>query len=194
MTGLDKILAQIKADSDSVCADIKQKTLAQCDTIIAQAEKKAAAILSEGESKAHKAKCDIISRAESSADLDSRSVILRAKQDIIVSSLENARKYLCGLPSDEYFDLICKMISKYSENRDGYISFSKKDYDRLPSGFLKTINSCCKGTLSLQKETAEIDGGFILTYGGIEVNCSFCSLFSANNEIFCDEVSKILFA
>ncbi len=194
MTGLDKIIAQIQADSDSVCADIKSKTHVQCDKIIKDAQDRAQVILKDGERQAQQKKDEIISRAKSTADLESRAVILRAKQDIICSALDKARRYLCNLPDDEYFAVIYKMISKYSENSDGMLCLSKRDTDRLPADFIKEINNYSAGSLILQKEPVDIDGGFILIYGGIEVNCAFQSIFSAQNELFSDEASKILFA
>ncbi|MBQ8000687.1 MAG: V-type ATP synthase subunit E [Ruminococcus sp.] len=193
MTGLDKILAQIKADSDSLCADISEKSKTQCDSVLAQAQTRAEVILKEAESKAQRIKLDITDRARSKAKLESRSVILRAKQDIIRSALDNTRRFICNLPDTEYFDLIYKIIEKHKENREGVICFSKKDLDRLPKDFSEKVNSASEGVLSIQKTPVDIDGGFILNYGGIEVNCSFESFFSAHSELFSDEASKILF-
>ncbi len=193
MTGLDKIIAQIKADCDSVCADITSKADARCESIIREASNDAERIITDGKQKAQEIYDETLLRAKSSADLEIRSVILSAKQDIISSSLDEARKYLCKLPEEEYFDLIYKMISKYSEASEGEICLSKKDIDRLPANFLNRLSDVSKGSLSICREPVNIDGGFILIYGGIEVNCSFASLFSANSEAFSDEISKLLF-
>ncbi len=193
MTGLEKILAQIKDDSDNLCADIKSKTQVQCDSIIKDAQNWAQIILKEGELQSQQIRNEIISRAKSAAELESRTVTLRKKQDIISTALDKAREHLCNLPDYEYFAVIYKMVSKYSEKTDGVICLSKKDIDRLPVDFLIQINKCSSGTLSLQKEPADINGGFILIYGGVEVNCSFRSVFSAQKELFSDEASKILF-
>lgn len=194
MTGLEKILAQIKSDSDGVCAEIKSKTQSQCDCIIRDAQDRAQSIIAEGENKAQLKKNEIISRAKSAADLESRAVILKAKQEIISNALDTARQYLCSLPADKYFDLIYKMITKYSEQADGFIYMSMSDLKRLPDDFAIKINEFSKGKLSLQDTPVDIDGGFVLVYGGIEVNCAFQSIFNAQYELFSDEASKILFS
>lgn len=194
MTGLEKILAQIRSDSDNACADIKNRTDRQCDDIIANAQAQAALIIEAGDEAAKRKSNDIIDRAKSAADLEERSVMLRTKQEIISSALDSAREYLCTLPDEEYFDLILKLSAKYSEDGEGAMHFSQKDLSRLPADFESKLNKTVKGTVTVSKEPVSIDGGFILIYGGIEINCAFSSIFSAENERFSDEVAKLLFA
>ena len=47
--------------------------------------------------------------------------------------------------------------------------------------------------LTVSSETRDIDGGFVLTYGGIEENCSFDALFDSAHEMLQDKVQEILF-
>ncbi len=194
MTGLDKILAQIKADTDYTCADIKKKAEAQCTDILNSAHAEADKIRKKGEFEAEERSAEVLKRAESSAELQRRSVMLSAKQEIISASLESALDYLCDLPDNEYFELIYAMIAKYSETSDGEILVSSNDFSRLPNDFNNKVAESAKGTLSVSKETADIKGGFILKYGGIEVNCALESIFLAENECFSDTASRILFA
>ncbi len=194
MTGLDKILAQIKADTDYTCADIQKQADAKCTDILNSAHAEADKIRMNGESKAKEIAAELLKRAESSAELLRRSVMLSAKQEIISASLDSSLNYLCDLPDKEYFDLICAMIAKYSEPSEGVIILSSKDLSRLPKDFNSKVSECAKGILSLSDETADIKGGFILKYGGIEVNCALESIFLAENECFSDTVSRILFA
>lgn len=194
MTGLDKILAEIKTDSDNLCSTIESETDARCEAIIKEAEAKALKITSDGDIEADKVYDEIITRAKSSAQLEARSVLLHTKQDIITQSLESAKFYLCNLPVDEYFSLIYKMIKKYSEKTKGVICLSGKDIDRLPADFEDKLKLYANGSLSLCDVPVEIDGGFVLVYGAVEVNCAFSSVFLAEAELFTDEVSKLLFS
>ena len=50
-----------------------------------------------------------------------------------------------------------------------------------------------KGTLTLSSEPKEMDGGFILVYGGIEENCTIRAMFTARHDEWSDLVQKILF-
>lgn len=194
MTGLEKILAQIEADCANTCQDIITKAQTECDSIISNAQSEADKIKSKGKDKAQVFAKDIIARAHSTAELEKRSVLLSAKQQIIAEALDNARQFILSLPDDKYFDLIYSLIEKYSEDNTGEITFNIRDLKRIPKDFDKKVSSVAKGKLTLCKTPADIDGGFILTYGGIEVNCVISSIFSAESERFIDEISSLLFA
>ena len=194
MTGLDKIINQIQLDADNTTQGIKAKSEAQCTALLNEAEAEAQAILAKGKADADKKYNDIIKRAESAANLEERKITLLAKQDIIKSMISNALKNILNLPEDQYFELIYKLIEKYSLNSEGVISFNKTDLSRLPADFAEKANLISKGKLSLSETSAEIDGGFILTYGGVDVNCSISSLINDNSEKISDSVAQLLFA
>lgn len=193
MTGLDKIVARIKLDTDNAVNSISTKNKAECEKVLSEAKKKADAILCEGNTDSEKICKDIIARADSAAELKKRQILLETKQNIMSQMIEKALKYLESLPDDKYFELIYKMISKYSENASGVISMSSRDLIRLPADFAVKVSSLSKGDLILSKTPALIDSGFVLTYGGVDVNCSFKSLFSDNSERISDTVAHLLF-
>ena len=67
----------------------------------------------------------------------------------------------------------------------------------LPKGFEDTLNQALAekgGRLTVSGQAAAIDGGFILSYGGIEENCSFEALFDSAKETLQDKVQELLFA
>ena len=49
------------------------------------------------------------------------------------------------------------------------------------------------GTLTLSKEPADMTNGFIITYGGVEENCTFDAIFAERANEFKDLVQNILF-
>jgi len=193
MTGLDKILAQINSDTERTCEDIKNRSIQQCKDVINSATIEAKNIAQKAAENAENIKEDIILRAQSAAELQKSSVMLSAKQQIIARALDNALGYLIDLPQEKYFSLLYDMIEKYSEALDGEIHLSSRDLKRLPVDFLKNINTRSKGNLSLSQKPADIDGGFVLVYGGVDINCGFSALFAAETEHFSDEISRILF-
>ena len=194
MTGLDKIINQIQLDADNTTQGIKAKSEAQCTALLNEAEAEAQAILAKGKADADKMYNDIIKRAESAANLEERKITLLAKQDIIKSMISNTLKNILNLPEDQYFELIYKLIEKHSLISEGVISFNKTDLSRLPADFAEKANLISKGKLSLSDTPAEIDGGFILTYGGVDINCSISSLINDNSEKISDSVAQLLFA
>ena len=45
----------------------------------------------------------------------------------------------------------------------------------------------------LSDQTKEMDGGFVLTYGGIEENCTIRAVFAAKKDELSDKVHEMLF-
>ncbi len=197
MTGLEKLVKHIEDAAAS-----------SAQAMISEAEGKAGKILKEAEAQGEAQSAEILKQsalqaqvvvehAQSAALLEQRRAILDAKLQAINNVLTQAREELIGLPDDQYAQAIVRMIGKYALNREGQIVFSASDLKRLPPHFEETVRTALSdkpgASLTLSKETRELDGGFVLVYGDVEVNCSFEALFSAEKEALQDKVSALLF-
>lgn len=193
MSGLEKILEQINSDAEKNAADItaqaKKEAQKIADDYDIQAKKEAEDIREEASSACK----DIIQRSKSAADLHKRQTILKAKQELISQVLNKAHKSLLDLNSSEYFALIIKMIEQFSQNEKGTILFNQRDLDRMPKLFSMKAAKASSGNLKIDDTPRDIDGGFVLCYGGIEENCSFKALFESNEEFLQDKVHRLLF-
>lgn len=189
MTGLEKILAEIAADCNRACENIKDKADKKNERTLIAAKLKAAKTVADGKEAGEKNAQNIIERAKSAAELQSRTRMLETKQECIKTALENARQFILSLSDKDYFSLILEMLRKQEVKEGGVIRFSKRDLSRMPEDFEAKLPK----ELSLSKEPVDIDGGFILVFGMVELNLSFKSIFSEKAEILSDEVSKILF-
>jgi len=194
MAGLDKILESIQKESESVVAGIMSEATAQKDAILKsakeEAQKQCEKITQDGE----RAAKERLSRAQSAADLQCRRALLKAKQELIGDTVEKAREAVTGLPDKDYFNLILRLVSKNALAKEGEICFNKKDFARLPSDFASgLVKALPEGaSLTVAKEDADIDGGFVLRYGGIEQNCSVSALFEEKKEEIQDLAGKVL--
>lgn len=193
MSGIDKIIEQIQSDTDKICASVIGAAQQKADKIISEAEAKAQQIIADGKDKTASKVAEIKKRGDSAADLEEKRVMLYTKQKIISEMLSEGLLNAKNLPEDEYFDLIDKMVEKYSQPEDGVIVFGKKDIERLPQGYIDRLNKSSKGQLTLSDETADIEAGFILKYGGIEQNCSFDAIFAGEAENLSDRAGRLLF-
>ncbi|MEG1954082.1 MAG: V-type ATP synthase subunit E family protein [Hydrogenoanaerobacterium sp.] len=197
MTGLNKILGQIQREADDSAAAIMAKSEAEAAGILNAAQLQGK---SESDAIGQNAKnesADIAARAESAAALLKRKAVLKAKQEIINEIIIKAKASLYKLPDAEYFGIIVKMAKRFALAQAGEILFSPTDFNRLPNGFEKTLNTAVKAngaTLKLVKETRPIDGGFVLIYGGVEENCSFEALFNSAHDTLQDKVHGLLFS
>ena len=170
MTGLEKMVSQILEEADASAA-----------VTISDAEKKAAEILREAGEKADKirqqreeqSRAKVKSyeeRTASAADMKKRTAVLAAKQELIGNVIADACDRVKNLDEEKYFGILKNMAEKYLLPREGEICFSKKDLERMPAGFREKIKSLAQkkgGVLEISGETRNIDGGFILIYGGI---------------------------
>lgn len=196
MAGIDEILSMI---------DAQQKQTG--DNIIAAAERKAASIEAEGKEKAEKAFSDYIKKSHeqlereyenacSSADAEMKRRILSRKVECIDEVIEKALTRLDQLPAAEYFSVIENLISKRLSAGEGILSFSRRDLERVPESFMKNVSASAEkvgGTVKLSDTPADIENGFVLTYGLISENCSFRAIMEAEREGVRDTAARALF-
>lgn len=197
MAGLDKMKSQIlneaKAAADAKTAKAKAEAEDILSTAKAEAEKKQSSI-------AQKSAAEVAGykdRVVSSIDLQRRTKILGAKQEMIASVLEKAYETVTRLGDKEYFDMLLKLLGKYTLPQDGEIYFSAADLKRMPTGFEQDAKESAKangGTLKVSREAKNIENGFVLVYGGIEENCTLRAMFDAKRDELSDKVHRMLFS
>lgn len=194
MTGLDKIVQQIRDEAQQAANETLEKARAKALEITAQAGVDAASRRESIRAQSENEVKNLLSAAESAAELAKRRALLSAKQEIISQLIAATQADIYAMSDNDYFDLILKMVKKYSLPQKGEIIFSSKDLARMPSGFAAKIAGCANGELEVSTGTRPIEGGFVLTYGGVEENCSVEALFYAAREQLQDKVSEILFS
>ena len=197
MTGLEKMISQIVEEAN-VSAEAKVAAAkAEAEEIVSKAKAEAEKISEEISGQSETDAQNYLERIKSSADLQRRTAILQAKQEVIASVLEKAYASLNDMEDDAYFAMIRKMLEKYALAEAGEIYFSATDLKRLPAGFEKEISDIAAkkgGALTLQKDSKEIENGFILVYGGMEENCTFRAMFNARKDDLQDIIQRELFA
>lgn len=196
MTGLDKIIEQIRQEAEQAAQEQIRQGREQADKILKEGKRRAQGIEAQLEQNAQREAEDLAARLQSASALECRKRVLVAKQRLIGEVIEEAKQSLYQLPDKEYFDLLERMVKKHAFGQTGELKLSSKDLKRLPANFMERISMGLPkgGSLNLSQQTAEIDGGFVLVYGGIEENCSFDALFEACKEQMQDKVQGMLFS
>lgn len=196
MSGIDEILEMISN---------QQKETE--DGIIKAAESKAAQIIKEGEAKAQTAYDDYIKKSKqrcerdyenkcNAADAEMKRKLLACKVELIDEAIEKTVAKLKALPEKEYFELLARLAGKHLRSGEGIISLSENDLKRVPSDFEEKLSEHAgeiNGTVKLAKEAADIEDGFILSYGLISENCSFRGIIEAETEEVRDIAARELF-
>ena len=196
MSGLEKIIDKINADCKI-----------ECDSIISNAENKAKKLIDEKVSVANEEAEKIIAKAKeqcaltdekarNGAELLEKKIKLQVKNEIITEIIENAKTALKGLSDKEYFAIIEELIIANVAKGEGVLKFSSPDLDRLPKDFEKTINvKLADGkTVKVSDTPLDIQGGVVLSYEGIEENCSFDALIETNIDTIRDKLNTEIFA
>ncbi len=196
MTGLEKILAQIKDEAAKEASDIRAKGEDEAKRIVqeatAEAEAKAARVLAAANAQT----ADVAQSRESALALQRRQRILAVKQEMLAETLQKALDSLYALPADAYFELLCRLAAANAQPGKGELALNDADKKRLPADFeMKLAAALPKGTaLAVCDQTRPIDGGFVLKYGDVEENCSFKAIFSAREDEFSDLARELLFS
>ncbi len=197
MSGLEKILKEIHSDAERESREILEKARAEEKSILAQAEKEAAAVKAEAREKGKNLTATMRERSQSAAALRVRQRMLREKQSLVQETLALAERQLLERPTAEYFGNLLTLLKTAVQPGAGTLYLSERDLERLPEGFVLQAAALAKekgGSLTLSREPRKINGGFVLEYGGIEENCSYAAMFTAERERLEDVISAQLFS
>ncbi len=196
MAGIDNIIKQIEADSDSQCEAILSQAEASAGRIVSQARDEARLAEDDNRKALEKTRSRLERSARSSADLVRRQAVLNAKYDIVGSVLTKAYASILDMDKDDYLEFILKLIDVSVLGQNGICRLSRRDLDRFTEQDKADILSRAKAggsELVIDSTPAVIDGGFVLVYGGIEINCSLKSLFHDRHSELTDAVNRIVF-
>lgn len=196
MTGIEKIIAKIEDDCKVICDDIIGKANAEAQKILDNAEIEGAKAKEEA-IQAAKSRCQTdIELANSKAEHERKKAILATKISIINEVIDESMKKLKSLPDADYFNAITLLINRFAQKGHGVLRFSKNDINRMPKDFEATINDMLRSSersVEISETPIDIDGGFIIIYNEIELNCTFDSLLNASLEEIKDELYEEIF-
>ena len=195
MSGIENITREILQEAEESAASELQEARAKADEVVEKAREEVAELSAKAHAKADADAKAFVERAEAEAESYSKRAVLLAKSDIIKSVLSKAKeKFLSASPSD-YFAKLLSLIEKSVMKGDGEMILSAKDKARIPSDFAAKADAAAKkagGSLKLSSETADISGGFILRYGGIDINSSIDAIMNDRQTEFEDAVRQAL--
>lgn len=190
MTGNEKIVARINDEAEQkrrqIIASAEEQAKKVLEAARAEAKQRSDEIISAANDRAD----HIFMTAKSSAELSVRNALLACRRAEIEKTLTLAAEYICGMPDKEYFAVIEQLIAKNAHGGKGTIAFNNKDLARLPAGFAEKLS---KYSLTVQKEPADINGGFILRYSDIEINCGISAMLDDKRDDLEDIANKELF-
>ncbi len=122
--------------------------------------------------------------------------LLSCKVELINTAIEKTIRKLKDLPDKDYFDLVVRLAEKHMQAGGGTISFGSSDLKRLPADLESRLNEKAAksgGSVKIASGSADIEDGFILSYGLISENCSFRAIIESESEEVRDIAARELF-
>jgi V/A-type H+-transporting ATPase subunit E len=189
---VEKILSEARAQAEAVKAEAQQKAAAaeaQLETKLAEYRKQTEKLSAQGAE-------DKKARMLAAANMDIKKEYLAAKVSLLDEVFEKVRQRIKELSDEEYEHLITQLMTKAVETGDEQVIIGAEE-KRIDHSLIKQINRKLgpgyKGNLNLSQERANIDAGFILRRGKIQVNVSIDVLLAAARDKFEIELAEELF-
>lgn len=179
------------------------------NSILATAEDEKANVLEKKNNSAksleatmlEKAKSEAQSRKEriiSGALLKARNDKLKAKQAVIKEVFEKSIEELCNLSKEQFIDFVKSSILSMDVIGDEKLILNEEGKTIINQTLINEINMELalkgkKGEVTIDSETRNFKGGFILERQGIEINNTFQALVNSLKDELEFEVARELF-
>ncbi len=195
MNGIEKITQRIETDTqaeiDRILGDARAEANGIADRYQAQADNEAAELAVKNK----KAAAEREERLVSTAQMEARKVGLTAKQEMVEKAYDLALEKLCSMPDEQYVKAVADLLVQAAPNGRGAVIFAPAEKERIGEAAVRAANERLDGgKLTLAEETRPLKGGFILSDGKVEVNCSFDTLVRLQKTETAGEVAKRLFS
>ena len=190
MTSSEKILAGIAGEAKTEAEKIPAEAEKQAAEITAAAKTEAETDAGKIRAAAEKKAELIINSGKSSAGLLKRDTALNCRRELIEKALNFVADTVNAYGDKDYFDFLLTLIKKEKLNGKGEVYLSVKDKARDIAAFKSELSAL---DLTLSDTFADINGGFILKYGDIQINGELSALIHEKRDVLTDELNKALF-
>lgn len=221
MNNLDKIIEKINSEAEAGAARITDAAKAEGRAKVEDAENKAGDIIAVAEKQAKADRENILRRAAASAEMAKRELLLQTKVAMTDKAYQRALDIINSMHPDDYCTLLahllcdavserCETVKRLREeygdeeeySTDFVVLFNEKDKTdtaqaviKKAKTYLKKVDAAyAKLDIAVSENSANISGGFILTYGDAETNCSTEAVVNGVRETTEPAVREILFA
>ncbi|MHC5060761.1 MAG: V-type ATP synthase subunit E [Planctomycetota bacterium] len=168
---VEKILSEARAEADKLLAEARQKV----SEAVTQQEKELAQYSAQTEDIAAQAAEDKKARMLAAANMKIKKEYLAAKISLFDEVFGKVRQRIKGLSDGEYEQLIIELMTNAVQSGDEEVVVAAGE-ERINQSMIKQVNRKLgpgyRGNLTLASDKADIDGGFIMRRGRVQVNVS----------------------
>lgn len=193
MNGIEKITKRIdeqaQAEIDCILADAQY----QADELTERAQARAKAEAAELAARNERAAAEREDRLISAAQMEAKKYVLAARQELLEQAYSKALEMLCSMPDAQYTEALVSLLQEAAPDGKGSVIFAPEVKARIGKETVALANEKLQGSLTLAEETRPMQGGFILSRGNVEVNCTFETLVRLQKAETAGAVLKKLF-
>lgn len=135
-------------------------------------------------------------RMQRMAKLDARKALLADKRGVLDEAFARAQDLMAAMPEDQARAFGLSMLLDSAAGDETLVPDAASAW--CDQAFVDAANAALKsagkpGTVKLSAERRNLGGGFVLTRGGMEINCSFPAALEARRTDIEAEVAAALF-
>ena len=196
MTGLERIVEKIAAENKAATDAIIEEATEQANRLLSSAREDAAAKAQRVTDDAKQEADRIVDVAKSQAESITRKRYLQVRNAVVNDILSAAYEQIESFDDATYFDLLLRLCVGNAEKGEGVLYLNARDLARMPQDFEERINAEIyeRGAVQVKHEPKEIENGFVLVYGDIEINCTLRAVFDERMDALKDLLHPLLFA
>ena len=188
ISGTNKLAERIVADAEEEARAVLEQAQRVANDIHAEREKAVFARRAELKNQREAAATSLIGGYRTRALLDAKKDALAKKRVVIDTAFTRAYDAVLSLNSDSRREICARMMRDYAEGGETVLP-AEADRAALEA----IVSAMPEKKLTLSKEHAAIDGGFILLGDGYEKDCSFRSLLDTVRDAEETAVYQLLF-
>lgn len=198
MNGIEKITGRIEAEAKAKAAEISAAAEAKAAEIRAENEKDAQAKYWEL-IRVGTADCEaMVAREKRMAEMESKKDILALKQSMVSAAFDKACDMIINLPENEYVGFMARLAADAAASGSEEVVFNERDKAVRGAAVVKAANELLaakgkEGKLAVAEDTKNIQGGFVLRQGGVEVNCCVEKMVDMQRNDMASSLAAVLF-
>ncbi|NLB72737.1 MAG: hypothetical protein GX795_01725 [Firmicutes bacterium] len=198
MEALEKMKDTILQEAQLRADEIIETAKCDAETILREARAEAARKRDEELAKAREKARENARRISTLADLDARRQLLTAKEELIEEAFSCAKRRLASLEPEVYRNHLKQSLFEAAGDTGGDVIMSERDRSAIGEEIVAEVNAelakaSRKGRVRLGDTSGDFIGGFVLSSGRVEVNCTFDAILAREYEALLIDVAAILF-
>jgi V/A-type H+-transporting ATPase subunit E len=180
----DGIIEAATRDAEKILQEARAEALRKREEKLAEAGEKAQ---------------ENVRRTSTLADLDARRQLLAVKEELIKEAFSCAKRRLASLEPEVYHRYLKQALFDAASDSGGDVIMSERDRSAIGEKIVAEVNAeltkaSRKGRVRLADRSGDFIGGFVLSSGKVEVNCTFDAILAREYEALLIDVAGILFS